>query len=370
MRLCFVLPALLLGACAGFETKDDFLQDPQNMKKSVEITNKRQRGEDCDKLGQIYKFANKKNPGVSDLETIMPILGLETQDARNIDKLYKLDYSVIDKYSCTDNKSKILKEIEQYCTDKYYDEYALETLLYFPFRLVSTVSVFTIVGSIPFAMHSCGLDSAMHPIMCNKKQDCDKYLIDIAQVNKDDFSKIDKDKLKRKIKEKIQDIYPLPSVDSPIEKWFGYSELIKADNTVIGKFETEGTDVTKLHGIEILFNRCQWEIGYYSTLSIDEVLNVCACFAHNVYKNADFKNILYVYEKQEFLPSKKKEYLNEIDKCKTIIKKQTKKMEIERYGEAMPDAESDDAFGQFLIETLGNAAWAHKMVTDMRKNAE
>ena len=45
-------------------------------------------------------------------------------------------------------------------------------------------------------------------------------------------------------------------------------------------------------------------------------------------------------------------------------------MEIERYGETAPDAESDDAFGQFLMETLGNGVWAHKTVTGMRKDAE
>lgn len=326
MKVRFILPALLLTACAGF-TKQDFLQDGQNATKSAELAAKRNKSADCDKLGALYNFTRIKSPTKNNLADIMPVFGLTANDAADIDKLAKLNYSVIDKLNCTDNTQQLLDERKNYCDNKYPD--------YTKYR-----------------------DS------------CRDYLQELIFEKGKDYSGVDKNNLKEKIKEKIRMIYPLPSVDSYIVKWFDYYELIKADNTVIGEFETEDNNVTRLRGIELLFNHCQWEIGYYSTMSPDELLNTCACFAHNVYKNADFKNILYIYEKDAFLPSKKTEYLKEIDKCKTIIKKQTKQMEIERYGEVVSSEESGDAFEQFFIETLENAAWAHKTATDMRKKAE
>lgn len=376
MKIYTMIPVLLLTGCGGI-TKEDFFQDEQNMKKSIDITSKRQRTSDCDKLGLLNDFVHIENPKLSDLEKIMPILNLHASDAKNVNKLYKLNYSVIDTYSCKDNKKEITNEVEQYCRDKYYDEYTLETLFYFPFRLVSAASVFTIVGAIPFAIHSCGVEeSAMHPIMCNKKQDCDKYLMDTVQIDKNDYSKINKNKLKEQIKQKIEAFYPLPNADSHIVKWFEFDELIEAGNTIIGKFdtgcvydcETTKENVTRLRGAEILFNRCQWEIGY--TMDADELLDTCGCFAHKVYKNADFKNILFVHEKNQFLPSTRLEYLKQINNCKTKVKKMLKNSEIERYGEASENYEFSDAFGQIITETLENAAWAHKTITDTRKKAE
>ena len=100
------------------------------------------------------------------------------------------------------------------------------------------------------------------------------------------------------------------------------------------------------------------------------MIDTCGCFAHNVYKQAEFKNILYVYEKKQFLPSKRTEYLKSIDKCKTQVRQNIKNKEIERYGEATPDDEFGNDLGQFMLETVENAAWAHKTITDARKRAQ
>ena len=59
MKHCLIIPGvLLLSACVGL-TRQEFLQDQQNITKSAEFTNKRNRSADCDKLEVLNSFLNK-----------------------------------------------------------------------------------------------------------------------------------------------------------------------------------------------------------------------------------------------------------------------------------------------------------------------
>lgn len=226
---------LLLSACGGFPSQEKFLQDHGNADMQDKIITQIERTSDCDKLGQLYEFAQKDNPSTDDLEKILPLLGISQGDFNNYDKIYDVavNSDIIDSYNCNDNRTKLYKTADDYCRNKYYDEYDIETAIYFPFRLVTTASVFTFVGAIPFAMHSCGIESAWHPIACHRKQDCEKYLTQSLNASGKDYTNINKNKLKEKIKERITQIYPIPYIDS--FEGFSINELIAADKTIIGE---------------------------------------------------------------------------------------------------------------------------------------
>ena len=186
MKVQALLAVLLLSACGGL-TQEQFYEDTNNAQKATELSSKAIRTSDCDKIGQLYEFSVMDNPTTSDLEAILPLLGVQKKDFKNIDKLYTLDLSAVDKLKCEDNRDKLDSEAYRYCTDKYYDEYGIETAIYFPFRLVSTVSALTIIGAMPlFLLHSCGADAMWHPIACNRMLDCRKHLMQTVNTGTED----------------------------------------------------------------------------------------------------------------------------------------------------------------------------------------
>ena len=367
---CFAISlALLLNACGGFDTKQEFLQDKQNMDKSIELTAKHEKSPDCDKLGKLYEFSNKKSPTTDDLSQILPLLGLSAKDATDIDKILNLNYAKVDSYNCVDNAKKILKESEQYCKDKYYDEYGLETALYFPFRLVSTVSVFTIIGAIPFAMHQCGLESAHHPIACKRKQDCDTYLAETVKQNGTYYGDIDKNALKQRLQSKITGMFPtIPEKAEYLLKEFKASELIKAQQSILGTYDSDYCDeplcnydtnvVTKLNAAMVLDEYCFSKTFWPQD---ENDVNMCICYAHETYNKVTYQNLLYIAEKGELPPSKKTEFNKLRDKCERKIKQQNKNADIARYGET---AKENTAMSDFVVETLDNAVWAMKQANE------
>jgi len=370
MKYLAISGALLLGACAGFDTKQEFLQDQENMEKAMELSSMRVKSPDCEKIGQLYKFTKLEAPTTNDLANILPLLGLYPQDVSDIDKLYNIDYMIVDKYKCNDNSAEIVSKSEQYCRDKYYDEYDLETLFYFPFRLVSFVSVMTIVGAIPFAAHPCGLDSSMHPIMCKKEQDCEYYLK--KGISDNYYGNIKIESLKQVLKEKIQGMLPeIPKEAKMFLPEFKFSEILKANNTILGKYDRnycgdlcddDTKNVTGLNAVLVLYSLCNHEHW-------DQV-SECECFAHQTYNKVSYKNLLYIYEKNELPKSKQSEFNQTLKKCEQKIDRQRIKAEQERYGESEPTDNSSEVLADFVIDTVGNAAWAHKTITDFRKEAE
>ncbi len=370
-RYLLVLIALVVGGCGGF-TKQEFLQDNQNADKFIELTNKHDRNSDCDKLGLLYAFSQKQSPTKDDLAEIMPILGLKSVDSTDIDKLYKLDLSVIDKYNCVDNAASLLEEEKQYCRNKYYDEYGWETLVYFPFRLVSFASMITIVGAIPFSMHSCGLESGLHPIMCQKELDCEKYLTESICGKEGCKTNIDKQALKQNVKDKIRTIFPIPTNTDNLLQVFKPSELVSANNAILGVYDDECYDsrlcdvetkiVTKLNVIKVLYDFCRYNIYAPDT--------ECLCFTRDSYQKISYKNLIYIVEKYKIPESKLIELASIIDNCKQKMEKQRVKTEQLRYGEASPKDNSEEIIGNFLIEVIENAAYTHKKTTELRKEME
>lgn len=363
MKLHMVAPVLILAACGGL-SREKFYQDKENAAKASELTAKMERTSDCDKLGQLYEFSKKKNPTVADLEQILPLLGVAQKDFKNIDKLYALDYKAVDKYQCTDNRVSTVRQGYKYCKDKYYDEYGLETAVYFPFRVVSTVSVLTIVGAIPFGMHSCGIESAWHPIACRRKLDCETWMTELFG-KEEYYANVDKDKLKERLKAHITSIYSIPReyeyahmAANPFDYGpsgvlllndrFSRTDLVNANASKIGicadvpsyhKCYPDKTVITKLDAAELLWDTCHW----LNDSSIDGWIvrnykydswemakrELCACFAHKAYNNTSFKNFLYMVDNDKFPPSKKSEYMRTINNCEAEILKRNK----DRYGE-------------------------------------
>ena len=87
----------------------------------------------------------------------------------------------------------------------------------------------------------------------------------------------------------------------------------------------------------------------------------CSCFAHQTYNKVSYKNIIYIYEKNELPQSKKTEFNQILKKCEQKIKQQNIKAEKDRYGESsQPKSTNNNVF----IESIDNAAWAVKQINN------
>ncbi|MCM1294164.1 MAG: hypothetical protein NC311_01215 [Muribaculaceae bacterium] len=368
MKTYIVAPVLILAACGGL-SREKFYQDKENAETAVKITQAVKRTSDCDKLGQLYEFAAKDSPSVSDLEKILPLLDVKQKDFKNIDKLYSLDYSVIDKYQCTDNRKSLRKYAKAYCSEKYYDEYGLETALYFPFRLVSTVSVLTIVGAIPFTMHSCGIESAWHPIACHRKLDCDTILTETVPSEDKDYSRIKTNDLKTSISNKIKNIYPIPRTavyydfhTYDLNNWFNKTEIALSNKEHMGVYD--GQDcyidlpyktyrvcddvntkiISRWNAAQVVWDFCVNENSeFIEDWVIDKERNwekrsdkraaLCGCVSHSTYKNITLKNLLYIAEKDSVPSAKNTAYRQAVQQCMKELMQESKKHNKDRYGE-------------------------------------
>ena len=402
MKVQALLAVLLLSACGGL-TQEQFYEDTNNTQKATELSGKAIRTSDCDKIGQLYEFSVMDNPTASDLEAILPLLGVQKKDFKNIDKLYTLDLSAVDKLKCEDNRDKLGSEARRYCEDKYYDEYGIETAMYFPFRLVSTVSVFTIVGAIPFMAHSCGMESVWHPIACNRMLDCRKHLMQTVNTGTEDYSGVRKSKIKERIQAKIRQIYAIPNIcknyrtytdaygktTKTYDEEFHYafsefkpSEMIAAANKTIGTYDKDcinGTIcdnndtkiVTGANAAKALYNACIENIGIWRRYEEDTIFT-CSCFARSAYKNLSYKNVLYIYENDDFPQSKEAELTRQMRNCKNKWDKQVAQQQITRYGETTDGQTNSDVEAAInnVVDAVQNAVWMNEQLTEKRKEIE
>lgn len=338
MKIYIIAPILLLAACGGL-SREKFYKDKENAAKSAELASLSEWTSDCDNLEKLDKFVKLENPTADDLEEILPLFGIEQKDFKNLDKIYRLDSTVIDKYQCKSNRLQLQKTAEKYCSNKYYDEYALETLTYFPFRLVSITSLFTIVGAIPFALHSCGIESAVHPIACQRKLDCDKFLSESIGGEAKDYSHIDKEFIKNNFYGQVNKIYPWPNCPSFIAdscKYFqltmSYNDIFAAANEKLGDYHGEySTDreISRLDAAYVLQHVCNdYPLDNWGLSQSSEVVEgydwrtlVCVCLTGEAYKDLTIKNVYYLIEKDSIPPSKHTEYTKIINNCKPRVKK-------------------------------------------------
>lgn len=347
--------AILLSACGGPALPvREFLQDKQNDAKFDELSAKFKKEHGCDKLDKLYKFTKLENPSVKDLSEIMPIFGLKADDAKNVDKVYNLDLSVMNKYNCDDvgNKDQLINELVQYCNDKYHDT-------------------------------------------PDKQSDCEYYLKQSIFVVDEHhaliWSILDKRKAIQDVKDtletgivnNIQKIYPMPKGVDYLLSEFRKNELVKASNEVLGKYDGEciyngpyaytgeftnplcdydTKIVTRLNSARVLYKYCVDK----TFLPNDKDYDICICYAHETYQKVNYKNVLYIYEKEDLPQSKKTEFNQMYKKCKQKIEQQQKKAEKERYGEAK---NIDKYENNVFTEALENAAWAHETITDVRKRS-
>ena len=323
---------LLLTGCGGI-TKEEFFQDEQNMEKSIELNNKAiEFG--CDKLATLNKFTRSKKPNSHDLSKIMPILGLREIDATDIDKMYTLDLSNIKNYTCTN----IRDEKIRYCREKYSNAFDV------------------------FKENQC-LASVYDKIPPFSSYDLYDNSINFVYDGKDLYDDLGN---------KIRQVYDIPDEVKYLLPEFTASELIKADNEILGAYDEycgwplcsddDLQNVTKLNAAMVLHDFCNQEHW--------QKTKECICYAHETYKKVDYKNVIYIYEQHDIPKSKRAEFDKIFTQCEQKIERERKKKEQNRYGESTSASESDEAFGQFFIETLENAAWAHKTITDTRKKAE
>ena len=403
MKVQALLAVLLLSACGGL-TQEQFYEDTNNAQKATELSSKAIRTSDCDKIGQLYEFSVMDNPTASDLEAILPLLGVQKKDFKNIDKLYTLDLSAVDKLKCEDNRDKLDSEAYRYCTDKYYDEYGIETAIYFPFRLVSTVSALTIIGAMPlFLLHSCGADAMWHPIACNRMLDCRKHLMQTVNTGTEDYSGVRKSKIKERIQAKIRQIYAIPNIcknyrtytdaygktTKTYDEEFHYafsefkpSEMIAAANKTIGTYDKDcinGTIcdnndtkiVTGANAAKALYNACIENIGIWRRYEEDTIFT-CSCFARSAYKNLSYKNVLYIYENDDFPQSKEAELTRQMRNCKNKWDKQVAQQQITRYGETTDGQTNSDVEAAInnVVDAVQNAVWMNEQLTEKRKEIE
>lgn len=330
MRICTMLPMLLLCACSGI-TRNDFLQDKQNKDKYDEIKANFTHGYGCDELLSLYNFALKESPTKDDLIAIMPAVGFQPNDATDLDKVYKMDLSVIDKYNCNDNSSQMATEAEKYCDSKYSGEVL-------------------------------------------KKLDCIDYLkqtmLSDSTYNDRKMAQNQKHNIERNVRENISKIYPLPQDTDKLLTEFKASEIIKANETVIGTYDDycywplcesgDTREVTRLNAVRVLYDFCkleQWQSE-----------EKCVCFAHNTYKKVDYKNVIYIQEMKTLPPSKQTEFDRIFTHCEQKIEKERKNAQLNRYGEL--ENKTTDYSNGVIKEVLDNASWAHKTITDVRKGAQ
>lgn len=338
MRKTLSIVILFVLCGCGTLTKQEFLQDEENVKKQLELSNKAVAS-GCDKIVELNNFVGLRNPTSDDLAEIIHIFGLNKNDATDIDKIYGIDTSIIKTYSCTD----ISEEKYQYCLKKYGGFFDI------------------------FKENQCltQVYQDLPPCEASDKYDHIFYYYE----GKD---------LAQEVKNKIKQIYPLPKSEytEVFLLEFTPNELITANNTILGKYDgdycynrygdfcDENTkNVTILNAINVLYNFCSNE--HYGNVGKE-----CVCFAHETYKKVNYQNILYIYEKGELPYSKKNEFNNLFMKCEQKIEKQRIKAEKERYGEAENTDNTGEAMGNFIAETLENMSYLHKMATESRKRAE
>ena len=332
MRICTMLPMLLLCACSGI-TRNDFLQDKQNKDKYDEIKANFTHGYGCDKLLDLYNFALKESPTKDDLIAIMPAVGFQPNDATDLDKVYKMDLSVIDKYNCDDNSSQMATEIEKYCNNKYSGEVL-------------------------------------------KKVDCIDYLkqamLKGGAYNDSQTAQNQKHNIEWNVRKNISKIYPIPQDSDELLAEFTASELIKANNTILGVYDydcsrllcgyNDTRNVTRLSAAMVLQNFCNQEHWQNE--------EECVCYAHETYKKVDYKNVIYIYEKGAIPQSKKAEFDRIFTQCEQKIEREHRRTEQNRYGEASVTNSGSGANKDVFREVLDNVAWTHKMITETRKEAE
>jgi hypothetical protein len=175
-KLIILISVLLLSACSGIP-KDKFIQDNNNFTEIEKIKSEYVPPVKCDELAQINKKANLSE---QDIIELFPYFGQSGKDIYNMEKVNKLDYSILVKCDAFNKSVDASSEkIQDYCKNKYYDEYKLETLAYFPFRLTSfaiTLGTLGIVPSIVQPTNCEPFEHTMHPWQCDDKASCVKYL--------------------------------------------------------------------------------------------------------------------------------------------------------------------------------------------------
>ena len=302
-KLLTISITLMLVGCGAALPVREFFQDAQNDAKFNELALKFKKEHGCDKLSQLHNFTKLKTPTVTDLSEIMPIFGLTANDASNVDKVYNINFSVMNKYNCDDvgNTKQLVHELVQYCSDKY--------------------------SNAP-----------------DKKNDCEYYLKQAIFVvdehhgitwnilDKRQAVQQVKSELEQGIMNNIKKIHPLPDDTENFLPTFSASELIKANKEILGTYDgncywplceygkTYDGTVTRLNAARVLDSFCTSFFGYLGDQP------ECACYTHQTYKKVNYKNLIYIDEHRKLPSSKKTEFDQIFKKCKQKLEKQ-------RYGE-------------------------------------
>lgn len=343
MKRCYIgYFSLLLCSCSAI-TQQEFLQDPQNNKMVTELSNKAIYS-GCDKLVKLNKFVQIDSPKISDLAQIMIVFGLKETDATNVDKVFALDLSSIEQYSCTD----IRDAKDKYCITKYggiFDVFKQNQCLA------------SLYGELP------------------PRNTYDKYDTELNYV-------YDGKDLTNVITEQIQKIYSIPELcrwnnyinKCPLASAFKSSELIKANNTILGTYDSSCSDlicsdyetkkVNQLNAAKILYDFCTQEHFDYEY--------ECACLAHTMYKKVNYKNIIYIYEKEALPQSIRTDYKQTLAKCKNNVIQQDNKAMQERYGETTDGQTNSDVEAAInnVVDAVQNAVWMNEQLTEKRKEIE
>ena len=279
LTMCVVL--VLVGCVTALPLRE-FNSDQQNVDKFNELALKFKKEHGCDKLSKLYDFTKIKTPTVNDLSEIMPIFDLKADDASNVDKVYNIDFSVINKYNCDDagNTNQLINELVQYCDDKY--------------------------SNTPNKKSDCEYYLKQSLFVVDKNHGLTRNVLDRRQT----IQRV-KDKLEQGIMNNIQKIYPLPNNTEKFLPVFSASELIKARKEVLGTYDDNceiwlceeelraDRTVTRLNAIRMLYSVCRYSFRYLGEHP------ECVCYANETYKKVDYKNLIYIHEKEGMLPQSK-----------------------------------------------------------------
>lgn len=279
----------------------EFASDQQNVDKYKELEYIIKKEHGCDKLSQLYDFTQLETPTVKDLSEIMPIFGLTANDASKADKVYNINFSVLNQYNCDDvgNTKQLVNDLVQYCNNKY--------------------------PNAPDKQHNCEY-YLKQSIFVFSKQDEYAFADDKRQV----IQQV-KSELEQGIMNNIQKIHPLPDDTEKFLPVFSANELIKARSDILGTYDgycssgdwlcEEDKTVTRLNAIRILYSVCKHSFRYLGEQP------ECVCYAHETYKKVNYQNLIYIDEKGGKLPQSKKVEFDQ------IFKKCKQKLEKQRYGE-------------------------------------
>ena len=357
MKYLTLLVALALSACGGFESRQAFLQEQGNEKKFYDLQARVVVDSECEKLDKLYNFAKLESPTVDDLAEIMPVFGLQQNDAKDMNKMHTMGLLWIKSLNCTNkgNVDALVNEAAEYCNSKYIDDKSKqkECKIY-----------------LNSAIYSSDNYRKKESVQAKTKE---RFYIDNYQW------RIFTDWLVEQIDKGIKQIYPIPKYGEYLLPIFTASELVKANSTKLGVHDSDYCEdddygrlcdkdtriVTRLNAADVLYSFCVRQVFWPS----DEEATACACYAHEAYKNITYKQLIYVFEQKELPQSKQAEYAQLLAKCNRKLEQQRQKEQKERYGETSADKTSDTN-NNVLIEALENAAWAHRTLTDARKAAE